>query len=42
MEADYTKGCGPVVVKIGIFDIPYLKYFFHNCLITNDLQSAKA
>ncbi|MGH7827687.1 MAG: ISAzo13-like element transposase-related protein [Candidatus Binatia bacterium] len=25
-----------------ILRYPCLKYFFHNCLITNDLQSAKA
>ena len=39
MEADYTKGCGPVVVEIGIFDIPYLKNFFHNCPYNERSQS---
>jgi hypothetical protein len=38
---DKAPGFFPGRVEIRIFRYPWLKNFFHNCLITNDLKAAK-
>jgi PAS domain S-box-containing protein len=41
-ESIIKNGCVPCCGGNSILRYPSLKYFFHNCLITNDLDSAKA
>jgi len=42
LHIELSLACVPGCGGNSILRYPSLKFFFHNCLITNDLKSAKA